>query len=63
MKILAHGKHKKDKKLRGTCQCCDCRVEVAYAETKTLIDRDTTDGGATQHVTCPECWNPFLWVK
>ena len=61
MKILKHSKKKKN--LRGTCQECGCRVECTPEETKTLIDRDTTPGMATQYVKCPECKRDHLWVK
>ena len=62
MKILKSRK-KKDSKLRGKCKDCGCRVECTERETKTLIDRDTQPGMATQHVKCPECGNAYLWVK
>jgi len=61
MKILKHGKKKS--KMRGECQFCGCKIECTYQETKTLIDRETTSGSATQYVKCPECGENYLWVK
>lgn len=63
MKIIRSGNTKKPKKMRGTCRNCNCHVEVMEVETKTLIDRDTTSGMATQYVKCPECGTDHLWVK
>ena len=63
MKIIKHGKDLSKKKLRGECTNCGCKVECVKAETKTLIDRDTQSGMATQYVRCPDCGYTFLWVK
>lgn len=63
MKILKHGNTKAEKKMRGTCNQCTCRVEVKISETRELVDRDTTSGSATRYVKCPECGHGYLWVK
>jgi len=53
----------KAKKLRGTCEHCKTRVECDLADTKELIDRDTTPGMATRHIKCPVCGHTHLWVR
>lgn len=62
MLIVKHGKRKSEM-LQGECQFCGCIVKCIKRETKTLIDRDTRDGCATQYVRCPECKEDYLWVK
>tara|TARA_R110000868_G_scaffold241956_3_gene497512 strand:+ start:597 stop:791 length:195 start_codon:yes stop_codon:yes gene_type:complete len=61
MIILKTGKT--SKLLKGECSHCGCKVACIYEETKTLIDRDTVEGMATQYVACPECGVDFLWVQ
>jgi NAD-dependent SIR2 family protein deacetylase len=62
MKIIKSGiKH--NRKLHGSCDECGCEVECESHETKTLIDRDTQPGMATQYVKCPECGEQYLWLK
>jgi hypothetical protein len=61
MKIKKHGHF--NHKYSGECRNCGCVVECDKSETKTLIDRDTLPGTATQYVDCPECGTKFLWVK
>ena len=61
MRIIRNGRNM-DRKLRGKCVRCDCEVECVIRETKTLIDRNTSSGMATQYVKCPNCGDEHLWV-
>lgn len=61
IKVIEHGK--RGKTLRGTCIHCGCKVECLLEDTRTLVDRDSVDGAATQYVKCPECKTPHLWVS
>lgn len=63
MKIVKSGKHIKNPIMKGTCDECRCKIECKMSETNTLVDRDTQPGMATHYVKCPECGDPFLWVK
>lgn len=51
----------KEKKMRGKCQQCGCRVECGKSEATLLVDRDSPDGA--YHVKCPQCKQQYLWVK
>jgi len=62
MKILKHGTDTKQKKLRGTCQNCGCRVECTRDEAKSMTDRDSR-GSPDLYVRCPDCKEPHLWVR
>ena len=63
MKILSHGKTTKAREVRlyGSCKDCKCRVSCSEDEVDVLVDGGPTDG--TRYVHCPECDNPYLWVK
>lgn len=63
MKIIKRGKNPKQKPLKGTCNDCGTIVECLHKETKTLIDKDTEQGMATQYVKCPICGKDYLWVS
>lgn len=62
MRIISPGMPQ-NPKMRGICETCYCEIECQESETKTLRDRDTQPGMATQYVKCPNCGDDFLWVK
>lgn len=59
MKILKKGKTK-EKKLRGECEKCGCKIECTESETGIIVDRDSPEGAL--FVRCPECRNRYLRV-
>ncbi len=61
MKIIEKGNHPNNEKLQGKCTNCGCVIECIKKETRTLIDRDTLPGMATQYVRCPACGHNYLW--
>lgn len=61
MKVTKSGTKKQPRTLTGTCQQCECEVECDESEARFLTDRDSPNGA--HYVTCPECSNPWLWVK
>lgn len=65
MKILIEGKYQGPRTLTGTCHQCGCVVEVAFDESKELVDKDTKDGSCTRYVDCPTkgCDCQYLWVN